>query len=133
MKNLFFIFCFLASSAVLAQSSGSQYDALVAQDDMKVDCSNILKVVLSYIDLNEQNSRLMHVSGNRFLSTVSFPVAGDGVKGEMKGKDKICKDKTLQEDIQETVFLIGENQNILFNKAGDIREVLPGCLSSVQQ
>lgn len=96
--------------------SPAYFETLLKEEDVKVDCSNILRFMQSYFELSDKSHSLLSVSFNRFVSVIS-----DAQKmGEEMEK--------LKKDVRHSSRLIGESQFVLSNKAGIIMEVLRDCL-----
>ena len=113
MKIAFLIFLFLTPLITFAD----YFDQLLAQEEVEVDCSNILNFVQEYIELNDKNQSLLVVSATRFSSEV----------GNIQLSQKMEQVKT---DINQTVFLIEDNQMVLSDMSSLILETLPKCLKT---
>ena len=125
IKYLIFIFCFFISLFVQATDDVDYIDVLLAQDDIEVDCSNILEVVNSYVDLSESNQNFLGISARRFLSALDLFY---GAKTEQEIENVKMEIDIIRADIEE---LITES-TVLSNKAYAFTEVLPDCLGPQQ-
>ena len=112
----FFTFGYLAFSADQVDSPDS-YTLLLAEENVEVNCSNILAFMQSYFELSEKSHSLLGVSFSRFMSEV------------MSDAEKTDEQKEeLKTDISNAEFSVQDNQLILSDKAMIIMEVLPNCL-----
>ena len=112
MKIVFLLFLFLAPLITFAD----YFDQLLEQEEVEVDCSNILDFVKEYIALNEKNQSLLVVSANRLSSEMGNPI---------QLSEKM---EQVTTDINQTVFLMGDNQMVLSDMSSIILETLPTCL-----
>ena len=121
MKNLFLIFLifFIFTPSVIY--ADDYFDYLLKQEDVDVNCSNVLDFVKEYISLSDKNQSLLVISANRLLGETKVD---DATPGNSEGEG------ATEEDINQTVYAVQDNQLILSDKASIILEVLPGCLKS---
>ncbi len=120
MKILFLIFFIFTPLAI----SADYFDYLLEQEDVDVNCSNVLDFVKEYINLSDKNQNLLVVSANRFLGET---------EGDNQDPENSEEEGATEEDINQTVYFVQNNQMILSDKASIILEVLPGCLKSEKQ
>lgn len=95
------------------------FEALLEGRDVKVNCSNILSFVQSYLDLSEKNLSLVDVSFKRFVSAIA--------SDQEKSKEEMEK---LKEDVFRSSGFMEDSQLVLSEKVGIIMETLPGCLKT---
>ena len=122
IKFVIFMFCFFISVFVHAVDDDVDYiDMLLEQDDIEVDCSNILEVVNSYVDLSEYNQNLLGVSARRFLSALDLFYRA-------QTQPEIEDVKMQIDDIRGDVEALVTESVVLSNKADAFIEALPDCL-----
>lgn len=117
----FLTFGHMAFSADSAPAP-NYFEALLEGKDVKVDCSNILSFVQSYLDLSEKNLSLVDVSFKRFVSAIA--------SDQEKSKEEMEK---LKEDVSRSGRFMEDSQLVLSEKVGIIMEILPGCLKTNSQ
>ncbi|MDE0119625.1 MAG: hypothetical protein OXM55_06440 [Bdellovibrionales bacterium] len=118
----FVIFCFFVSFLTYAVDGDVDYiDLLLEQDDIEVDCSNILEITSSYVNLSESHQNLLGVSARRFLSALEL---FDSVHTQQELEALKIEIAGIRQDIEG----LTERSFVLPDKSDAILEVLPGCL-----
>ncbi len=121
IKFAFFFYFFQPVFGFSATASEpSYYDTLIQEEEIKVDCSNILEHIQSYITKNEMGQILLAVSAGRFLSEVNSC-------GTKNSSAEIAK---LQPDVQRLSQFVNERIFMLSDLSAVIMEVLPDCLKA---
>ena len=128
MKSSLFIVAFFIGFFIFpagAQQEDSYVDSLFAEEELEVNCDNILNVLQSYFDLSGKNSDLLGVAASRLSSALSASRLSSALSATETDQEKL---KQMKEEVSGSAFLIQENQFILSDKSFAIMEVLPDCL-----
>ena len=116
MKTSFLLVAFCFFVPLFAVGEESLNDFLSPEPvPEQVDCSNIMQVIESYLDLNGKNHFLMGISLNKLSALMS-------------GEPGFDNPEQLREEVEDASFFMSTNQEILFNMEHTIRKVLPDCL-----
>ena len=122
-KKIFTVCCLIGffHSFCFAKQS---YDDFLS-DFKEPDCKQIMDFVNETLELSTSNQALMVMAVDRFSKAIKQH--SELEESELEEKQKT--DKNLQHDLDKTLFYIGENESILFDRATTIKRVLPSCLS----